>query len=269
MLESFLPELWGYAVGHVDGGADGLPDGWLCYEEMIEKPITPRFKLPRVEKKFVPTYSNDDIQRLLDACEEGDINKPDLRRALTARNKAIVTLFVDTGIRLNELVGLRLGDIDKSTRLLLVHRKGNKWQQVPVSRDGFKPLHVYLSNHRSVLARSEEARRDDPVFLADDGQPLTDQGVSMLFRRLKKRIAIDGKKVSPHQCRRYMATTQLSMGRSPLDVQRQMGHTTLTMTNHYASLTTEHLRKSHEKYSPLRSEEKTGDDTFGSGYWSE
>ena len=71
------------------------------------------------------------------------------------------------------------------------------------------------------------------------------------------------------ECRRYMATTQLSMGKNPLDVQRQMGHTTLTMTNHYASLTAEHLRKSHEKYSPLRSEEKTGDDTFGSGYWSE
>jgi site-specific recombinase XerD len=66
-----------------------------------------------------------------------------------------------------------------------------------------------------------------------------------------------------------MATTQLAMGCSPLDVQRQMGHTTLAMTNHYASLTSEHLRKSHEKYSPLRNEDKSGEDTFGSGYWSE
>jgi len=242
---------------------------WLEREEKIEKPITPRFKLPRVEKKFVPTYESEDIQSLLAACEEGDINKPELRRALTARNKAIVTLFVDTGIRLSELVGLRLGDIDKSTRLLLVHRKGNKWQQVPVSRDGFKPLHQYLSSHRSVLARDDAPRRDDPVFLADDGQPLTHWGVSMLFRRLKKRTEIQGKRVTVHQCRRYMATTQLRMGRSPLDVQRQMGHTTLAMTNHYASLTSEHLRKSHEKYSPLRSEEATDTDTFGSGYWSE
>lgn len=54
-----------------------------------------------------------------------------LRRALTARNRAIVNLFIDSGIRLNELVGLRLGDIDKSSRVILVHRKGNKWQQVP------------------------------------------------------------------------------------------------------------------------------------------
>ncbi|HZO75309.1 MAG TPA: tyrosine-type recombinase/integrase [Ktedonobacteraceae bacterium] len=242
---------------------------WLEREEKIDKPITPRFKLPRREKKFVPTFDNDDIKRLLAACEEGDINKPDLRRALTARNRAIVSLFVDTGIRLNELVGLRLGDVDKGTRLLLVHRKGNKWQQVPVSRDGFKPLHQYLSSHRAILARGEQARRDDPVFLADDGEPLTYWGVSMLFKRLKKRTEITGKRVSPHQCRRYMATTQLAMGRSPLDVQRQMGHTTLTMTNHYASLTSEHLRRSHEKYSPLRSENKPEEGGFGSGYWKE
>lgn len=243
---------------------------WLEREEKLEKPITPRFKLPRVEKKFVPTYNADDVKRLLDACEEGDLNKPELRRALTARNRAIVSLFIDTGIRLNELVSLRLGDIDKSSRLILVHRKGNKWQQVPVSRDGFKPLHQYLSSHRTVLARSEVARKDDPVFLADDGLPLTYWGVSMLFKRLKKRTEINGKRVSPHQCRRYMATTQLAMGRSPLDVQRQMGHTTLTMTNHYASLTVDQLRKSHEKYSPLRGEsEPTEEDNFGRGYWTE
>lgn len=91
----------------------------------------------------------------------------------------------------------------------------------------------------------------------------------MLFKHLKKRTGIDGKRVSAYNCRRYMATTQLAMGRSPLDVQRQMGNTMLDMTNHYASLTTEQLSKSHEKYSPLRNDEKTGKDTFGSGYWNE
>jgi len=69
----------------------------------------------------------------------------------------------------------------------------------------------------------------------------------MCFKRLKKRGSIDDKRVSAHQCRRYMATTQLTMGRSPLDVQRQMGHTTLQMTNKYASLTIGHLRKLHER----------------------
>ena len=94
----------------------------------------------------------------------------------------------------------------------------------------------------------------------------------MLFKRLKKRTGIDGKRVSAHQCRRYMATTQLAMDRNPLDVQRQMGHSvnsTLTMTNHYASLTTQHLQKSHERYSPMRAEKGSSEEAFGEGYWNE
>jgi len=222
-----------------------------------------------MEKKFVPPYTPHDVQKLLEACEEGDTSNPPLRRALTARNRAIVNLFIDSGIRLNELVGLRLGDIDKSSRVILVHRKGNRWQQVPVSRDGFKPLHHYLTTHRAFLAGSEVSHREDAVFLADNGEPLTQWGVSMLFKRLKKRTGIEGKRVSAHNCRRYMATTQLASGRSPLDVQRQMGHTTLTMTNHYASLTVHQLQKSHEQYSPLRAKNDAKNETFGSGYWNE
>ena len=97
---------------------------------------------------------------------------------------------------------------------------------------------------------------------------ITQWGVSMLFKRLKKRTGIEGKRVSAHNCRRYMATTQLASGRSPLDVQRQMGHTTLTMTNHYASLTVQQLQKSHEQHSPLRAKGDVGKETFGSGYWN-
>ena len=96
------------------------------------------------------------------------------------------------------------------------------------------------------------------------------RGVSKLFERLHKRTGIEGKKVSPHQCRRYMATTQLASGRSPLDVQRQMGHTTLTMTNHYASLDIHQLKRSHEAYSPLRAKQDSVNGYgVGRGYWEE
>jgi integrase/recombinase XerD len=97
-------------------------------------------------------------------------------------------------------------------RVLTVHRKGNRWQQVPISYDGFKPVHEYLTKHRSVLAALDGrsvARKDDAVFLADDGKPLTIRGVSKLFERLHERTGIEGKRVSPHQCRRYMATTHV------------------------------------------------------------
>ena len=243
---------------------------WLESEEIILKPITPRFKLPRVEQKFIATFTPQEVDMLFAACEEGDPLKPDLRKALTSRNHAILSVLIDAGLRCSELIGLRLGDIDRDLRVLLVHRKGNKWQQVPMSREGFKALHEYLTKHRPYLLKQDgktNSQKDDPVFLADDGKPLTVHGISMLFRRLKKRTGIEGKRVSPHNCRRYMATMQLAHGRSPLDVQRQMGHTTLVMTNRYASLTVKHLQKSHEQHSPLRMKEL--DERSGRGYYDE
>jgi len=71
--------------------------------------------------------------------------------------------------------------------LLVVHRKGNKWQQVPVSRDGFKPLHEYLTKHRPYLAKpggSTTARKEDAVFLSIRCEPMTPDALSLLFKRL-------------------------------------------------------------------------------------
>ena len=245
---------------------------WLEQEGIIDESVTRRFKLPRVEKEFIPTFTAEEVQRLFDACEDCKNCAPSIRKALTARNKAILAVFIDTGIRLSELVNLRLGDVDKDLRLLVVHRKGNTWQQVPVSRDGFKFLHEYLTKHRKHLAEVGDralARKEDAVFLTRTGEPITIHTVESLFLRLKERTGIDGKRVSPHNCRRYMATAQLAMGRSPLDVQRQMGHRTLKMTNHYASLTVEQIQKSHEQFSPLRAKDSWVSQGLGRGYWDE
>jgi hypothetical protein len=92
---------------------------------------------------------------------------------------------------------------------------------------------------------------------------------SIHFGRLSKEVASTGKRVGAHQCRRSMATTQLAIGRSPPDMQRRMGQTTLTMTNHSASLTVQYVQKSHEKYSPLRAEKGGSEEVFGEGYWHE
>lgn len=245
---------------------------WLEQEEIIEKSITMRFRLPRVEKHFIPTLVPSDVDKLLVACEYGNDRQPRLKKALTARNRALVLLSVDAGPRRKELAGLRLCDIDRNLCLLNIHRKGDTWQQIPVSREAFKVLHDYVKKHRPFLASrggTTVVKKEDAVFLTHEGKPITRIGIGLLFSDLGKRAGIDGKRFYHHQCRRYMATTQLAMGRSPLDVQRQMGHTTLTMTNHYASLTVEHLRTSHEKFSPLRAKDVLGDEEIGDSYWNE
>ena len=246
---------------------------WLHFERIIAEDIASRFKMPRVEKKYIPTFTPEEVEKLFEACEDSTRGVTSLvRKALTARNKAILAVLIDAGIRRSELLGLRLCDVDRDLRLLIVHRKGNRWQQVPISREGFKYLHDYLTKYRkllAVVAGKDVARKEDAVFLARSGEPITVHTIDKLFDRLQERTGIEGKRVSPHNCRRYMATTQLAMGRSPLDVQRQMGHTTLTMTNHYASLTVEHIQKSHERYSPLRVKHASASDGVGTGYWDE
>lgn len=133
----------------------------------------------------------------------------------------------------------------------------------------FRTIHTKALLYAVLRAGSDVARKEDAVFLADDGEPLTHWAFAMLFKRLKKRTGIDGKRVSAHNCRRYMATTQLASGRSLLDVHSQMGHTTLHMTNKYASLTIDHLKKPHERHSPLRADMSGSTEAHGVSYWDE
>jgi site-specific recombinase XerD len=246
---------------------------WLVREGLMDKAVTENFELPKYERKETPALTYNDVEKLLEVCEEGPKDQPRVRKALTARNRAIVSVLCDSGIRRSELVGLRLGDVDRQMRLLYVKRKGRKWQQVPISYEGFKPLHEYITKHRSVLAAlgaGTGSKKDDPVFLGRRGEPMTTDGVGALFKRLRNRSGITDKPIRSHQGRRYMATTQLNAGRNPLDVQRQMGHTTLLMTNRYFSQTVEGLKKSHEQHSPLR--KRSGDNHtsgLGSGYYEE
>src|SRR5947209_456065 len=177
---------------------------WLESEKIIEQDVTSRFKLPRVEQEYIPTFTPEEVARLFDACEDSSKGVTSIvQKALTARNKAILAVLVDTGLRRSELLGLRLCDVDRDLRLLIVHRKGNKWQQVPISRDGFKYLHDYLAKHRKHLAAltgRNTARKEDAVFLSRRGESITVHTVNQLFDRLQERTGIEGKRVSPHNC---------------------------------------------------------------------
>jgi site-specific recombinase XerD len=230
---------------------------WLEREKLASKTLTENFELPKCEERVIPAITDEEFKELLAACEESPkLKPPRLREALTARNRAMVSVFFDAGVRRSELIGLRLGDIDRQMRLLYIKRKGRKWQQVPISYEGFKPLHEYITRHRSYLASrgvGTGSRKDDPVFLTRRGEPVKISSIDALFERLRKRTGIAD-----------------NAGRNPLDVQRQMGHTTLAMTNKYFSQTTGGLKKSHEQYSPLRKKsENERSSGLGSGYYEE
>src|SRR5438270_13260678 len=139
--------------------------------------------------------------------------------------------------------------------------------------DKNRPLHAQYPPKYGVnkdISRPYTKRWSTPYFCTYiNSKPLTTWGIGAPFRRLKERTGIDDRRVTAHQCRCYMATTQLASGRSPFDVQRQMGHRSLNMTNHYASLTTYQLQRSHEQHSPLRAKSMGDTREMGTGYWEE
>ncbi len=94
-----------------------------------------------------------------------------------------------------------LCDVDRNLCLLNIHRKGNSWQQVPVSQEAFKALHDYIKKHRPYLAKcggKTISHREDTVFLTHEGNPLTRQGLTCLFKQLRERSGIDDKRVYHH-----------------------------------------------------------------------
>jgi len=223
---------------------------WLEREEILKELISPRFQLPRRPEKAPHILEPGQVQLLLLHCQETHRARPWASEALEARNRAILAVLIDTGLRRFELAGLRLGDVDYGGLLLSVIRKGGKEQQVPISTDAMSVLDEYLSIHRQVLVGKESVvRRSDPVFVNGLGRPLGLSGISRFFARLQKNTGID---VAAHDCRRFMATFQLGWGRDSWHVQRQLGHKSPSSMKAYVLLSTEHIQASHERYSPMR-----------------
>jgi len=103
-----------------------------------------------------------------------------------ARNRVILWVFLDTGMRLSELCGLRLGDVDREQRALRVQEKGGKERWLTLSPNGWYQLLSYLERHRPKQGSAEESVEENPLFLSETYQPLMANAITLLFDRLTK-----------------------------------------------------------------------------------
>lgn len=195
---------------------------------------------PKTEK-YMPTFlSVDAVSTLLNGRHAHDL------RGL--RDMAILELFYSTGIRLSELTGLNLGDIDAAQELLKVHGKGRKDRIVPVGRRALTVLKAYLDN-RQALGLSEADRHDHPVFLGSKGKRLTQRSVQ---RILDKMVLMSGisRKVSPHALRHSFATHLMDAGADLRSIQELLGHESLSTTQKYTSVSVSRLMEVYDKAHP-------------------
>jgi site-specific recombinase XerD len=193
---------------------------WLHDQGYLPTNPAASIKLPKAKKPLIRIVEDDELTRLQQACEAPHGRKATgVQEGLAARNRAILDLLLDTGLRKAELCALRMCDLDLKHETLFVQGKGQKERRVSLSPGVRHLLTTYLNK-----SRVEPTSPHEPLFLSDDGRPLTEWGISMLFRTLKRQAPGIDKRISAHTCRHWFAVNFLRSGGSVFQLQELLGH---------------------------------------------
>ena len=212
---------------------------WLYNEEYIEINICERFKLPKATRKVIDILSDEEIERLLAALSGSEW--------LTVRNRLIVSLMLDSGLRLNEVVTLQASSVHLKDRYLIVTGKGDKQRTVPFGEFTAKTLEEY---YRVIQKAGIHGNLLIKVSQTLCGfEPITEATIKNMFRKLKARANIP--RLYPHLLRHTFATRYLENGGNIYTLQAILGHTSLEMVKKYLHLASSRIRADFPRFSPL------------------
>jgi integrase/recombinase XerD len=211
---------------------------WAYEEGYLDENVMHRLKLPHLPNTLPEPLSEEEIERVLKACLDDALER--------LRNFAMLMLFLDTGIRLDELVNLKLSKIDFAVGEMAVFGKGRKERKVPVGTQAKKALMDYITLQRPDPVNPQD---EDQVFLNADGYPMTREAVEKVFQRVKKAAGVA--KFHPHACRHTFSVRYLMNGGDAFSLQKILGHTTLEMTRRYVNLASGDVKEKHRRFSPM------------------
>jgi len=213
---------------------------WAEEEGYLDSNPIHHLKLGSPHYKDVKPYTDEEVYAMLDVCES------DIRfryRYLGIRNKAIISLFVATGLRLSELANIRLSDLDPRLQQLQVMGKGAKMRMVPIDGEARKALKHYLEFR---------PRGGDELWKTDDGEVMSSwHSIKSMVTRIKRRAGVNSGG-GVHRFRHYFATRFLEAGGDLNILRLLLGHSTLAMVLKYSRFVD--VRKAlanHEQFSPL------------------
>ena len=199
---------------------------------------------PRIPQAIPKALSESEVELLLSAVVGED------PRAL--RDRAILETLYATGMRISELAGLRLGDLDTRLGLAVAYGKGAKERLVPIGRQALSALEAWLgSEGRNAMAPARWARRVDAeaVFISTRGRRMSRQAVWQVVRTAAVKVKLEDR-VTPHVLRHSCATHLLEHGADIRVVQELLGHATITTTQVYTKVSPELLRRVYEQAHP-------------------
>ena len=193
---------------------------------------------PKLDRRLPTFLTDSEINRLLDA--------PDTEDPYGRRDRAFLELLYASGLRVSELAGLTIDQVNLETREIRVIGKGSKERVVLMGEPASKALEIYLEEARDLIPKIKPTsrtnkRKTKAVFINNDGYPLTERSVQEILQKYADKAGI-GKKVHPHMLRHTFATHMLDGGADLRVVQELLGHADLSTTQIYT-----HISKSQAK----------------------
>lgn len=193
-------------------------------------------KLLKGRKEIVQTFSKEQLEKLFSLC--------DFKTFVGVRDYTIMTLFLDTGIRLNELINIELEDV-KADKVIIRETKTYFQREVPITKKCSEQLEMYIK----IRGRADTEK----LFINQDGKELKKRSVQSRFESYAKQSGIANVRISAHTFRHTFAKFFIQQGGNAFHLQQILGHTSLEITKIYVNLFATDVAEAHTQYSPLNS----------------
>lgn len=210
---------------------------FLMIEKKINKNPMEWIEIPKVKKSIPKTLSIDNINKLLDIKLENEYSY---------RNKAMLELMYSSGLRVSELINVKIHDVDNESCIIRIMGKGSKERIIPLGDYAIEYVNIYLKDHRNKLIKKEY---NDYLFLNNHGKKMTRQGFFKIIKKLaqEKNIKTD---FSPHTLRHSFATHLLDGGADLRSIQEMLGHSDISTTQIYTHVSKEKLQENYNNFHP-------------------
>ena len=212
---------------------------YLILEDYIQQNPTELIETPRIAMKLPDTISVQEIDSIIDAI--------DLSNPFGERNRAMLETLYSCGLRVSELISLKLSNVNIREEYLKIIGKGDKERLAPISQRAIKYLNIYIYDIR--VHQDIQKGYEDILFLNNRGKKLTRVMIFTIIKSLAKKAGIK-KTVSPHTFRHSFATHLIEGGANLRAVQEMLGHESITTTEIYTHLDREYLRSAIIEHHP-------------------